>query len=47
MILSHRQASKVAAAIETAGHRSSPPPVPQRPSWAEHSIVSHKLIGCC
>lgn len=47
MILSHRQAAKVAVAIETVGNHPSPPPVPQRPSWAEHSIVSYNLIGCC
>ena len=46
MILLHRQAAKVAAAIETIGNNYSPP-VPQRPSWAEHSVVSHHLIGCC
>ena len=47
MILSNRQAAKVAAAIETIGNNYSPPPVPQRPSWAEHSVVSHHLIGYC
>ena len=44
MILSHRQAAKVAAAIETIGNSNSPP-VPQRPSWAEHSVVSHILLA--
>lgn len=42
MILSHRQAAKVAAAMETMSNHSSPP-VPRRPSWAEHSVVSCHL----
>ena len=48
MILSNRQAAKVTAAIETIGSKQSPPPVPQRPSWAEHSVVSsYYLISHC
>lgn len=46
MILSNRQAAKVSAAIETIG-KQSPPPVPQRPSWAEPSVVSHYMVVCC
>lgn len=44
MILSHRQAAKVAAAMETMGSHPPPPPVPQRPSWAEHSVVHYWLL---
>lgn len=47
MILSHRQAARVAAAIETIGNSPRPPVPPQRPSWAEHSVVNQYVIGCC